>query len=293
VTLAALALVAALASPTSTATPVSTVLLAYKTPSNGYTSHYTSIGGSSTVTVDESVDAHNNREADVSLDAGPNSFKHHYMLMDGLLYVRGADGAWQLDAGTEAPVLAATLVIAGYLPTATFSGAVVSNQGTGPCGSSTCDLYLASQLVAKSDKPQTQVAHLAVDATSRLLVSAQLTMFDASGAKVRDSNVQFGGFDGQRLTVPIIPASPTETSQCNNATFGNDPVELCLIRGSVYATMYTLRIGGTLVLRVGGITAATGSTSPVRADVSLKCVAGDCTVTIGDQTALVAHYDFK
>jgi hypothetical protein len=291
--LAAVALVAALASPAPTATPVSTVLLSYNAPSHGYTSHYTSAGGSSTLTVDESVDAHNNREADVGLDAGANSFKHHYMLMDGLLYIRGSDGAWQLDAGTEAPVLATTLLIAGYLPRATFSGAVVSNQGTGPCGTSTCDLYLASQMMAKSDKPQTQVAHLAVDATSRLLVSAQLTLFDASGAKMRDSNVQFGGFDGQRLTVPIIPASPTETSQCNNATFGNDPVELCLIRGSLYATMFTLRIGDTLVMRVGGITAASGSTSPVRDDVFLKCVSGDCTVTIGDKTALVAHYDFK
>jgi hypothetical protein len=291
--LAAVALVAALASPAPTATPVSTVLLSYNAPSHGYTSHYTSAGGSSTLTVDESVDAHNNREADVGLDAGANSFKHHYMLMDGLLYIRGSDGAWQLDAGTEAPVLATTLLIAGYLPRATFSGAVVSNQGTGPCGTSTCDLYLASQMMAKSDKPQTQVAHLAVDATSRLLVSAQLTLFDASGAKMRDSNVQFGGFDGQRLTVPIIPASPTETSQCNNATFGNDPVELCLIRGSLYATMFTLRIGDTLVMRVGGITAASGSTSPVRDDVFLKCVSGDCTVTIGDKTALVARYDFK
>src|ERR1700678_2946302 len=191
--LAAVALVAALASPAPTPTPVSTVLLSYNAPSHGYTSHYTSAGGSSTLTVDESVDAHNNREADVGLDAGANSFKHHYMLMDGLLYVRGSDGAWQLDAGTEAPVLATTLLIAGYLPRATFSGAVVSNQGTGPCGTSTCDLYLASQMMAKSDKPQTQVAHLAVDATSRLLVSAQLTLFDASGAKMRDSNVQFGG----------------------------------------------------------------------------------------------------
>jgi hypothetical protein len=303
VILATVALAAALTSPTPTATPVQTVFLTYNTPSHGYTSHYVATGGSQTITVDESVDAYNNREADIGLEAGPNSFKHHYMLMDGLLYVRGNDGMWQLDAGAEAPVLTATMVIAGYWPPAVFRSAAVSTQGTGPCGNSTCSLYLASLATTKGDKPEAQVSHLAIDQTSRLLVSAQLTMFDASGAKLRDSNAQFGGFEGQHLTVPVVAPNPAEKSQCNDATFGSDHLELCLIRGPLYPAMYTLRIGETLVMRAGGSAASTGQTSPVRDDVFLKCqiepqldeaqTASDCTVTIGDQPALVAHYDFK
>jgi hypothetical protein len=329
---AAAGLIVGLATAVPSATPKTTVFLNYGMPTHGYTSHYTSTTSTgTTITVDERVDAYNNREADVSLDSGKNSFKHHYMLMDGLLYVRGNDGSWNFDVGREAPVLATTLAIGGYWAPSLFGAASVSKQGTGPCGSATCDLYLASLTTTKSDKPEVQVSHIDVDQTSRLLVSDDIAMFDASGAKLNQMNAQFSGFDGQSLTIPNVPPNSmnsTSKQQCSNGTSDRGPIELCLIRSNLYAAMYALSINGGLVMRAGGTAASTGRNSPVMDGVFLKCAptmnaqavdpnlaatlkqsgmsdsqiqsqlgqtqtASDCTVTIADQTVLTAHFDFK
>lgn len=326
--LSAAVLIAALASPQPSASPVGTVYLSYNTPDHGYQSHTTATIGASNVTVDQRVDAYNNREADIAIDYQGKALTAHYVIMDGLIYERAPNGTWTLPLTPPAGV--ALLLLGTYEPSSTFdaAGRVVANRGTGPCGASTCDLYLASRPGKLNDKPIVTISHLAIDPAARLLVSNDSSTFDAAGNKTAQFTSSYSGFDGQHLTIPAMTIASSSPDQCNTGDSSNGPIALCLRHTSAY-DFYALTIGNTLVLRAraDNVTARALS-SPVMDDVTLHCAqtmaaqdvdqklaaqlkasgmsdaqiqsnlgqkqtASDCTVTIAGATALTAHYDLK
>ena len=326
--LAAGLVIAALSSPQPTTSPVSTVYLNYNMPTRGYQSHTTASIAQSAVTVDQRVDAYDNREADISVSYQGKAVSAHYEIMDGLIYERAANGTWALPLTPPAGI--ALLLFGSYEPSSTFdvTGRVVTNQGSGPCGTSTCDLYLASRPGKLNEKPIVTISHLAVDPIARLLVSNDSTTFDAAGTKTAQFTTNYSGFDGQHLTIPAMTVASASPDQCSKGDSSAGPLQLCLRHTTAY-DIYSLTVANTLVLRAGAESvAARAVTSPVMDNVSLQCkktmvaqdvdpklaaqlkasgmndaqiqnnlgqkqTASDCAVTIAGATALTAHYDFK